>query len=1159
MNWKQLGAGGRRACRFIWRHQVIFCLALVALCGLQRMPAQEITGTITGVVSDSSGAPIAGARVILLQVDTNATRTLITTNIGSYTAPHLAPGRYDVRIEADGFKGFEQKGIVLLIDHVAAVNAALKVGAATEVVEVSADAMPTIETEQSSVGTVLDSNDLQNTPNNGRLSLYAMYMLAPGVQNLAYPPDQVQKYGVTLSIGSTRRNSYGTMGTTLDGTVNMQKNIQRSNQEVPSIDALDQFKMLTNGVPAEYGEQGQIITVTKSGTNAYHGELLWFNRSKGMNAKPWQNTTHEKASARAPYERNEFGGNFSGPIRIPALYDGRNRSFFFGAYEGYDYTYSSVAQTIQPSDKMRAGDFSDYTSGGSCYNGSTLTLVNPITGVNYTTQYGNVIPKQQLSTVTQTLLGVLYPHATNQSICVNSGVANTSEVIGYKQAAKRFSMRLDHRLTDKDQLRATFLRAFYGPYAAGYTDSLAGGSGNIGEHVVDSILGWTHTFSSTLVFDMPMSYYHMHVYRMPHSLYNFGSLINGLGTGSGSGAPSISISEPSSNVYQFGITGVSDYGAGYPGLDQVYEVVPSLTKVFPRHTVKLGGSVLADNYYVTYLPSTGSFTFGATSGNATTYSGDAFADFLLGVPAQTSNGLPPNQYPLRETSFEYAVYIQDDWKVTSKLMLNIGVRYNQQWFAGDPYHKEILWVPEQQKLVYFGSAYPSQYVAKYMSILQSDNAIETSQQAGMSNRLYDYLKEPAPHIAPRVGFAYQPVNKTVVRGAFGIYYNLLVADYMHYWFEQTPMTGVGTYSNSSTAYNSSYFTMDNPFVTSGSYSSTTFGASAQHKAVTPYSESWNLEVERELPGATSLRVGYVGMHNVKQSDNGSTVSMNLNVPAQTLPVYYSTSLQSNYLHQPFSGITGYNYPAQHTSMNALQVGLHKHYHSGTSVNAEFQWSRILGVESFMNPTGANTSDSYGPVGGITPVALNLNYTYALPIGRGHKLGGSASNLLDKFIGGWQYSGVGSFQEGQPFNVTTNQSNTMWNSLRPNRVAGQPLYPSHKSRAQWFNPNAFAAPSIVTNSDGSKYVPVGTAGYNMLRGPGYWNMDMNLQKNFKWNGHYNVQLRADSYNVFNHPNFGTPNASVYASGTNASLGKITSTASTPAYAQRSVEFGAKFNF
>lgn len=1158
MNWKQLGTGGRRTCRFIWRHQLIFCLALLSLCGLPCMQAQQITGTITGVVSDSSGAPIAGARVILRQVDTNATRNLVTSNIGSYTAPHLAPGRYDVRIEADGFKVFEQKGIVLLIDHVAAVNAALQVGAATEVVEVSADDLPTIETEQSSVGVVLDSNELQNTPNNGRLSLYAMYMLAPGVQNLAYAPDQIQKYGVTLSIGSTRRNSYGTMGTTLDGTVNEQKDLQRSNQEVPSIDALDQFKMLTSGVPAEYGEQGQIITVTKSGTNTYHGELLWFNRSKGMNAKPWQNTTHAKASARAAYERNEYGGNFSGPVSLPHFYDGRNRSFFFGAYEGYNYTYSSAVATVQPSDKLRSGDFSDYLPGGNCYTGTTLTLVNPITGVNYTTDYGNKIPAGQLNTVTQTLLSVLYPHATSQSSCTGVGSPNTNEVIGYTQAAKRFSMRLDHKLTDRDQLRATFLRAFYGPYAAGYTDSLAGGSGNMGEHVVDSILGWTHTFSSSLIFDMPVSYYHMHVYRMPHSLYNFGALINGLGTTAGSGAPSISINEPSSNAYQLNIQSVSDYAAAYPGLDQVYNVVPSLTKVLPRHTLKIGGSVLGDDYYVSYLTSAGAFAFGTSGASTTTYSGDAFADFLLGIPSQTTNGLPARQNPLREISMEYAAYIQDDWKVTSKLQLNIGLRYNQQWFAGDPYHKAILWVPEQQKLVYFGSSYPTPYVSAYMSILNNYSAIETSQQAGMSNSIYDYLKEPAPHLAPRVGFAWQPIDKTVVRGAFGIYYNLLAADYMHYWFGQVPTTGTATYANSSTAYNSSYFTMSNPFVTSGNYASTTFGASAQHKTVTPYSESWNLEAERELPGAMSLRVGYVGMHNVKQNDNGSTVSMNLNVPAQVVPMYYS-SIQSNYLHQPFSGITGYNHPAQHTSMNALQAGLHKRYRSGSSVNAEFQWTRILGVESFMNPTGANTSDSYGSVSGITPVALNLNYSYALPFGRGHRVLGNAGTLLDKIVGGWQYSGVGSFQEGQPFNIVTNQGNTMWNSLRPNVVAGQSLYPAHKSRTKWFNTAAFAAPTKTTDANGNAYIPIGTSSYNKLRGPGFWNMDMNLQKNFKWNGHYAMQLRADSYNVFNHPNFATPNATVYASGTNASLGTITATSSTPTYSARSVEFGAKFNF
>jgi hypothetical protein len=1130
---------------------ILLCTLLFSLATY----AQGTRGTINGTVKDPNGAPLAGARVTLTQLETNARRELTTSAEGTYSAVQLTPGHYSIKVEVSGFKTYEQKNLVLQIDQVLEIDPALALGAASEVVEVT-DATPVLQTEQSSVGVVLDSHELQNTPNNGRLSLYGMYILAPGVQNLAYAQDQIQKTGVTLSVGSTRRNSYGTLGTTLDGTVNESVYLQRSQQEIPSIDAIDQFKMITNGAPAEFNQQAQIIVVTKSGTNQFHGELLEFNRSKGTGAKAYSFKTPALTSARPPYERNEYGGNFSGPILVPNLYDGRDKSFFFLAFEGFDYTYSSSTSTTQPTDKMRSGDFSDFLPGGVCYTGKTMSLVNPITGVNYTTTNGNKIPSADLNATTQTLLTQLYPHATNQNVC---GSTNTYETIGYSQSARRFSARLDHKLTANDQLRATFLHAFYGPYAAGWTDSLAGGYGGIGEHDVDSILGWTHTFSPTLVLDVPASYQHLHVYRNPHSLYNFGSTIPGLGTSAGDGAPTISIVTPSTAAAPTSYTGVSDSAAGYPSLEQAYQLTPSITKILGKHTIKAGVTVLYDSYYQASIVSTGSFTFNQA------YSGDSFADFLLGVPYQSGNGSPSGRYPIHLISLEYDGYAQDDWKLTQKLTFNYGLHYSKQRFADDPYHKSALWIPEQQKEVVFGNTYPTPYVSTYMSILQKYSAIETSATANMSSNPWDYLKQPSSNFAPRFGFAYQAAPKTVVRGAYGIYFNLLASDYMYYFLSQVPFQGTATYSNSKTAYNGSYFTMSNPFVTQGTFGSTTFSVNAQHKSVTPYSEAYNLELEQELPGSMALRVAFVGMHNMKQNDNGSTLSQNLNAPAGSTPRVYTggSDLQTHYLHQPFSSISGYNAPYQHTTQNALQASLRKQYRGGSSINAQFQWTRILGVEAFANPNGSTPNDSYGPVSGITPLVLNMNYTYALPIGRGQLLLGNAGKLLNTIFSGWNYSGVGTFQSGQPVNPITNQSNTMWtwqwNSLRPNRVAGQSLYAAHKSpRGTWFNPAAFTAPTTYTGTDGGTYVNQGTASYNMLRGPGWWNLDMNLVKNIKWN-RYNVQLRADSYNTFNHPNFSTPNATVYTSGTNAAFGTITSTSSTPTYEARSLEFGAKFNF
>jgi hypothetical protein len=1155
-------------------------LFLLLLASWPALHAQGITGTISGIVTDPSGAPISGAKITVRAVDTNAEHTLQSSGAGTYTVPHLAPGRYEVKVEAAGFKAFEQKDLILAIDQVLEINPSLKVGSSQEVVEVTA-APPVIQTEQSSNGLVLDSHDIQNMPLNGRLSLYGMFALVPGVQNLAYAQDTFPRYGVTLSIGTSRRNSYGSMNNTLDGTDNMEKYLERTMVESPSLDALSEFKTITNGTPAEFPLQTQIIVATRSGTNQYHGELLWFNRSKGMNAKA-DYLGSGAAPARPPYERNEYGGNFAGPISVPHFYDGRDKSFFFAAFEGYDFTNSSLTGSNQPTDKMRAGDFSDFAPGGACYNGTTLNLVNPMTGASLGTNIaGSINP------VSAKLLTLLYPHATTQSMCPLNGNTNTWENISYTQSARRFSLRLDHKLTSNDQLRGTFLHAFYGPYPTGWSDSLTGGNGGIGEHDVDGILGWTHTFNAALLLDVPVSYKHLDIYRLPHRLDNFGAIIAGLGTVGGDGAPGIGISNPSSSAYQTSITGVSDSSGGYPGLEQDGHLNPTLTWVRARHTIKGGATFLLHDWYTSSLVSNGGFTFG---GGNVPFSGDAFADFLLGVPYSSSNGQPSGRIPQRFFTFEYGFFVQDDWKVNNKLTINVGARVDKQWFSDDYFGRNSLWLPEQQKMVMFtdSTSFPTNVVTPYLTALQNANAITTSKTVGMSSKAWDYLNEPAPRFSPRFGFAYQVHPRTVVRGAYGLFFNYLAEDYTTAYLQgQTPYSGSATFTNSSTAYNNNYFTMSNPFVSAGSYSTASFGANSEHKIVVPYSTAYNLQVEQELPWSIALRVGYVGMHNMKQNDNGGTNSISLNVPSTSAPIVYNHLTKGvnkigvqpqDYLYPIWaSGLSGFNYPYYHTTMNSMQVGLRKQYSGGSLINAEFQWTRILGVEAFQNPTGATPHDSYGPDSGITPVVLALNYTYALPFGHGRTFMAKSNKLIDSILGGWNYSGVGTFQSGQPFTVTSGQSGTMWGvgtALRADVVPGQPLYPAHKSRSAWFNKAAFRAPSCYNTAlTGSAtvtcqnvvdagvtagvptYVGTGTSSYDMLRGPGYWNMDMNLGKDIKWGEHYNVQLRADSFNTFNHPNLGTPSASV----TSGTFGQITGTSGTPVYEQRSVEFGAKFTF
>jgi hypothetical protein len=1099
-----------------------FCFVLLLTVGLILVPkssAQGITGTITGTVTDPNGAAVPSATVTITQIETNSVHTVTTSDVGSFTVTQLSPGTYNVKIDAASFKSVQQSTIVLAIDQIAQVNVQMQVGAASDTVEVTSTA-PVIQTEDSSVGLVVDAQAIQNTPLNGRLSIIGLIALAPGVQGSG-AQDQLATRGVTAAIGTGGRNAYGSLGSTFDGVTNQEVTLQRGEGEVPSIDAISQFKLIATGAPAEFNQPSQLIVVSASGGNQIHGEALEYNRSKGTSAKSYFNG----ASPRPPYERNEYGGNLSGPIFIPHLYNGRDRSFFFTAFEGFRLTQSYSLNSQQPTLLERQGNFSEGCHGTVIYH--------PGTTIPYA---GNIIT-DPLSSVDQQLLNLLYPKPT-QPGCGN----NTFEQVQELSQSSRFSLRLDHKINDKNQIRFTYLRAFYGPNATQGADSLQGGNAQDGEHNSNFILGYTHTFSPTLLIDTYASFFHLPIYRTPQNYKtDFSSIIPGLGQELIQGAPQITITN---------ITNVSESGS--KDLEQVAQINTAVTKILARHTIKAGFSYLYDNHWndAAQTPARGAYNFNGT------YTGSALADFLLGDPSSTQKATP-NNYITRNISSQYGLFVQDDWKPIRKLTINAGLRYDLQWFRPSPYNTNSLYVPSLKEVVVFASAYPSNVIPS----LQTAVPTVLASQAGLPTNIFSYLGQDKNNVAPRLGFAYEPLHNTVLRGAFGIYFNLLPASYVGTGaFNNLPFTGAQTFNN---ATGSPTFTMANPFSATGNFSSNP-SVYAQSKTITPYTEQYNLTLEHQFPHEIDLRVGYVGQHNLKQNNYGGpgNYNPNLNLPSQ--PVLTTSTVQSTYNVQPFSAINYLMAPIFHSSDNSLQVGLHKQYSHGLTIGAEYQWTRVLGTENLENPSGVNTSDSYGPIAGITPQVLTLNYSYLLPFGKGKTFLGTANNLVDKLVSGWQFSGITDIQSGQPFSVTYTAPGSYTNpatnvkyvglvSGRANRVPGVALYPAAQSLKQWFNPAAFTAPINAAGVAGAAY---GNSGYDMLRGPKFQDWDMSLQKNIKFHERYNVQLRADSFNVFNHPNLGTPNAAI---SNTTTVGTITGISGTPAYQQRTVEFAGKFTF
>jgi hypothetical protein len=1073
---------------------VCLCAAILAAVPHQGKAQTGTTARVTGTVTDQSGAVLPGATVTIREADTNATRTLTTLDNGDYALTQLTPGKYNLTVDKQGFESYQQTGIVLVIGQVAEINVQMQVGSQAQRVTVTSSA-PIIQTEDSSVGSVIDSATIVNTPLNGRLSIMGLMALAPGVQG-AGAQDQIPVYGVTPSVGTGSRNSYGGVGYTLDGAVNMEVTLERGEGEVPPLDGLAEFKLLTSAAPAEFNQPSQVVVVTKGGTNQIHGMLLEFNRVAATAAKSY----FAGALRKPQYIRNEFGGNFSGPIFIPRLYDGKNRSFFFFNYEGFRLIQASNVNSQMPTQAERSGNFA-----------GVGTILDPLTGLPFA---NNQIPSARLNPVDVNLQNLLFPLPT----APGTGT-NTFENVPYVSTASRVSFRLDHKINESNQIRGTFLRAFYGPNPSVGQSSKFGGMAGIGEHNTNTIVGWTHIFSPTLLTDTTASYLHIPVYRTPQN-YNvpFSSVIPGLGTELIEGAPQLTIKN---------ITSVAEQGSK----DLIYDVQlsSSVTKVFAAHTVKAGFSVLYDNHWNdgAVSPQRGSYSFTGQ------YSGVGYADFLLGYPATTSKP-SPNNFITRNISAQYGFYLQDDWKVTPRLTINAGIRYDLQWFRPSPYGNASLYIPNLQKVVVFGSSYPASNatipaIPAFLSL-----PIELSSQAGLSNNVWDYLGQDTNNVAPRLGFAYQLRPRTVIRGAFGIYYNLLPASYFGNYAANIPFEGTETFSQPA---GPPTITMNAPFSATGAFASNP-SVNTQHTTVTPYTEAYNLTLEHELGRGLAVRVGYVGQNNIKQNNSSGTGNT---APDINLPTPAAGPVQPRRFVQPWSTISLLDDPIFHSSLNSLQVGVHKQYQSGFMINAEYQYTRVLGTENFLNPL--TVGDSYGNIAGITPQVVEVSYSYLLPFGKGQRLFSNAGNLADKVISGWQLSGITDYQGGQPFSVSFTASLQGAQNGRADRVPGVPLYPSQKSLHEWFNPAAFKAPVPYT---------YGNSSYNQLWGPRYQDWDMSLVKNTVWRERLNLQLRMDAFNVFNHPNFSTPNATV---SNPSNFGQVTATTGE----NRTLEFAAKLSF
>lgn len=1065
-------------------------LLLVALAAFTAY-GQEVTASLSGTVKDATGAVIVGATVNAREVDTNQSRTTITIETGHYEMRLLRPGDYVLTISQAGFKTYERTGIRLEVAQRAVVDAVLQVGATTERMEVTG-AIPVVQPEDASIGKVMDFDTIVNTPLNSRLNMSNLLALAPGVQN-AGTQDGVPNYGITPSTNGG--SSYGAIAYSIDGVVNIATNIERAYGEIPPLDGIREFKVVTNGGSAEFGKANQIIVVTRGGTNQYHGTALWFNRNRFLAAKNFFATDMPLSQ----YNRNEFGGNFSGPVWIPGAYKGNDRTFFFINWEGFRRNQATTLSSQMPTVAQRNGDFSAFAAIKDPMNGGT-----PFPN--------NQIPASRLNSITQEIMK-LYP-LPNRS---GSGT-NLIENVGVPEEVNRMSLRMDHTISAKDQLTGSLMQGLTGPNASPGSTSVFGGMEELGEHNYNTSLGWTRLVSNSMVNELRLGYSHVRVFRTPQMSSYDPSYIPGLGKQDIGGPPTVVITN---------ITSISE--AGSKDLDQTIQLTDNLSKTWGAHSVKAGFTFLRLDHWnlAANSPQRGRFNFNGQ------YSGNAFADFLLGYPNYTQ--LPtPSASDSRLFQKRLFLFVQDDWKVTPRLTLSYGLRYELMNGQPSATGRTAMFVPSVGKVVVFRDQYPAGTVPILLSTFQPPLA----KDVGLSNDVWELIGQDHNNFAPRFGFAYKLRTNTVVRGSMGMFYNGIgTGTLASGLYQNIPFSVSQTFEQPTGSVPA--FTMNNPFSATGTIPANP-SAYFLHKVVVPYTLQWNFTVERELPQAMGLRLSYVGAHNVKQSAahvGGSGVTTNMDLNAVT-PA--PGAVQPRRPYQPYAGITVSNAPIFQSSLNTLQAGLQKRFSNGWLLNAEYQFVRVLGTEGFLDQF--KTNDSRGNMNGIRTHVMVVSYSYEFPFGRGKAIWRNAGGVANALVSGWTLSGISTFMSGAPFSPSCSTSVQGSVCGRPDALSGVNLYPANQTIAQWFNPAAFQKSADYT---------YGNAAYNLLWGPGRQNWDASLAKNTRFGEKVIFQLRLDAFNTFNHPQFSNPNATI----TNtATVGTI-----TRATGERTMQIGAKLQF
>jgi hypothetical protein len=1097
---------------------ILVAISVISIDGF----AQGIRATVTGRVIDSSGAVVPRAKVTITNAGTNEARSVEAGDEGDYTIPQLPPGDYLLTVEQAGFKKAVQR-FTLETGQGARVDITLQAGAVTEQVEVTA-ITPVVSAEDAALGNVVDQKKIVELPLNGRNYLQ-LALLQPNVFAPAQNSTLGFRGGFNVAGNSEIANNY-----LLDGIDN---NDETTNQpsHTPILDGVREFKVLTGTYSAEYGRQagGQVIVTTKSGTNDFHGSAFEFHRNSVFDARNFF------APTKPSFRRNQFGGVIGGPIR-------KDRTFIFGGYEGQRRGQQEAGLANVPTLAMRQGDFSgvpnlflrDPLKAGACNaTDQTACFRDPSRATPNNPLGLNIIPQDRRNAAGAGLLA-LYPNPNVAG--ANNFVSTGTGRFGVDQ----WSFRIDHKLRENMNLFGSYQFAdsteFYpitNPLCSA-RDVPGFGCDELQrtQHVT---LNWTWTITPRLINEARVGYSRFGFFRLQED--RDVDVVNKLGV---KGLTDTGVTPFNNGAPELIVSGFTTIG-GPTNLpqgrhDNTYHYVESMTFTAGAHTMKWGADVrrfLFNSFFTSF--GRGSFRFDGR------FTGHPVADMLLGATFQADRNLGEPFHNAKTFSSGY--YFQDDWKVTPKLTLNLGLRYELNLPPIENTDKIASFDPTTNTIKVAGG--------QEAFINPANNRLELRPRADVGRRLWETDKN---NFAPRVGVAYRPFNdtKTVIRAGFGSFYNYQIVGN-----GITPLSRNSPFRQRQTSGPFAATARPLPNVAdafSGAPSVVPPGIDANFK--TAYINQWSLGAQRELAQNLVLDVSYLGSSGHKLP-LGVNINQALPPSAQCVatPSAPGCSVNARRPFQGFGSITGgFIESAGNSNYHGMTVRVERRFASGLSFLSSYAWSK-----SIDDGSGISTaSDSSGVAQNARNLreerALSdfdvahrwvLSYVYDLPFGKGKRIAPS-SKVADLLVSGWQMTGILTMQTGRPFTVTVgrDQSATGGNADRPNLI-GDPNV-SDPGPNRWFNPAAFAIPAAGA---------FGNAGRNILRGDGLHNFDVGVSRFFRVTERQSFQFRAEVFNLTNHPNFFFPTASL----ASTAVGAITRAANTGAGAQRQIQFALKYIF